>query len=386
MTQQDAQRIVEALRKGIPPDGFIEHFTVGRESQIAWLAQYVSSGRPLALLLKANYGCGKSHLLRLVRELALRHGYAVSSVTLDARSAVRFNRMDQIMGAVWRGLEVPGTVGRRGAEAFLDHVCDHMRRSQLSHDGRGKWVQISNGWRWDNQYVLSSSAVLVALRIWTRENSAKREQVADWLEHPHAHTTKWLVEYSRGRTPYILSGRHFDLRGDGYYEAWASIRTIYELARAAGLAGLVILFDEFEDVLFNLRNGEHEQAAFANLFEFYAGKQFRGMAFFAVTPGFVAKCEHLLMRKGYWQYDLSRLERLPAFEIDPLSGADLEELAVRIVDTHALAYGWHPAALVKRADITDAARRAAAMPIQDRSRQAIRAVVAHLDDALQGAE
>ena len=34
MDVSQAQRIIESLRKGIPPDGFVRHFTVGRKAEI----------------------------------------------------------------------------------------------------------------------------------------------------------------------------------------------------------------------------------------------------------------------------------------------------------------------------------------------------------------
>src|SRR4051794_20860991 len=108
MNQGEAIKAVESLRKGIPPDGHVRHFTVGRESEIDHLAVRLRKQQTGALLLKANYGSGKSHLLRFLRETGLTEGYMVSTVTLDSKSAVRFNKMNQIVGAIWRGLEVPG--------------------------------------------------------------------------------------------------------------------------------------------------------------------------------------------------------------------------------------------------------------------------------------
>ena len=96
----EAQRVVEELRKGIPPLGYTKHFTVGRTHEIETLERSLHNGDAPVLLLQANYGSGKSHLLRYIRDHALAEGYAVSFVTLDAKAGVRFNRMDQnIVGA-----------------------------------------------------------------------------------------------------------------------------------------------------------------------------------------------------------------------------------------------------------------------------------------------
>ena len=91
-----AERIIEQLRYGVPPPEYVRAFTVGRGTQLRALEKslgHPSGDRGSALLVKANYGGGKSHLLRVVREMALEAGYAVSLVVIDAQGGVRFNRM-----------------------------------------------------------------------------------------------------------------------------------------------------------------------------------------------------------------------------------------------------------------------------------------------------
>ena len=114
-----AQKVIESLRKGIPPVGLARYFTVGRKVEIEGLIQHIGNQEGTALLLNANYGSGKTHLLRFIREYALSNNYAVSTVTLDAGSAVRFNRMDQIFGAICRNIEVPQISGHKGMRPFF---------------------------------------------------------------------------------------------------------------------------------------------------------------------------------------------------------------------------------------------------------------------------
>lgn len=111
----------------------VKHFTVGRQSEVAQLLEYLRSNKPCSVLLQANYGSGKTHLLRFLRECALASGFAVSAVTLDAKSAVRFNRMDQILGAIFRNLELPSAPGVRGVRGFFDlmHSTCGGRRSRF---------------------------------------------------------------------------------------------------------------------------------------------------------------------------------------------------------------------------------------------------------------
>lgn len=94
MKTLEAERIIESLRCGTPPEGHVTEFTVGRGEEVNELKSILLSGSTNALLIKSNYGSGKTHLLRLTREMALSSGYAVSLITLDSKSGVRFNRMD----------------------------------------------------------------------------------------------------------------------------------------------------------------------------------------------------------------------------------------------------------------------------------------------------
>ena len=149
MDVSEAQYVIEALRKGIPPDGYVRYFTVGRHDEINDLTARLHDQSPGAVLLKANYGAGKSHLLRLIREDALREGYAVSTVTLDSKSAVRFNRMDQIFGAVCRGLEVPGALPRDGAgiRPFFNRICRGIEKSKTDPNAIF-WRKVTDYYEW----------------------------------------------------------------------------------------------------------------------------------------------------------------------------------------------------------------------------------------------
>ena len=282
MTETEAQRVIESLRKGIPPDGYVRSFTVGRASEIRELEAKLSEGSSDALLLQANYGAGKTHLLRYLRELALEEGFVVSTVHIDSKSAVRFNRMDQILGAVCRGIKVPGEPNAKGVPPLLDHVCEHADADF--------WQELSNGGRWDYSEELESAAMFVAVRAWANAPSDAEELldlIEDWLSQPWTYYSQRkrlyeaLVEdlRDRFREPrpdwQFYSDGVFVFNTNDYAQSWGALRDIHVLALASGLKGFVILFDEFEDVVRNLRNISYQEKAFWNLFRFFSGKDFR---------------------------------------------------------------------------------------------------------------
>lgn len=394
MTVGEAQKAIDSLRIGIPPDGYVRHFTVGRETEINQLLERLSTPQNGALLLQANYGSGKSHLLRFLREVALEEGYAVSSVTLDSRSAVRFNKMDQIVGGIWRGLEVPGRHRGPGIRAFFDRVIKSIDLSKRE-DRTSFWYRLSNRWKWDFSEVLASPAMFIALRAWKCGNNAVQDLIQDWLYQPWIYQTQRKVLYERlisGLYRYFQDQRPewqfyadevFLLHPQGYQQSWAMLRDMQTLATESGLKGVIILFDEFEDVLTNLRNIAHQESAFWNLFQFYRGNQFPGMTFFAVTPEFAFKCKLLLKQKRGWEHDCSHFDQLPTFQMSPLDFGELLALGRKILDTHGVAFRWRPGSVITNSQFREIVRNAAEVQVQDRARHTITEVVKVLDRLLE---
>ncbi len=394
MDLAQAQRVIESLRKGIPPDGFVRHFTVGRASEVTQLTDRLEDVVPGALLLKANYGSGKTHLLRFIRECALERGFAVSAATLDARGAVRFNRMDQVFGAICRNIEVPGLAGQKGIRPVLDFVVQRLESAKADRS-ESFWNELTHNWKWDFSEALDSPAVFVAIRAWATGNSTVHDRVEDWFLQPWIYRSQRRLLYSDlvgSLRPFFHDPRPerqfysdgvFCFHTQGYAQSWSALRDLQCLLCESGLKGLVLLFDEYEDVVTNLKNVAHQEAAFWNLFQFYAGKQFPGLSFYAVTPEFVEKCVKLLIDKGRWDYDYARFKAIPTFQMTPLEVEELEELAMRIMKGHGVAYDWDPDLVMRATELDKIVRKAASVQIQDRARHTIIAVVKALDRLLE---
>lgn len=398
MERLDAIRVIENLRLGLPPSGFIEHFTVGREAEIQWLSQSLDSGNGApVLLLKANYGSGKSHLLRFIREKALADGYAVSLVTLDASSGVRFNRMDQIMGAILRQIEIPPEHGEPGLRGALDFIQSKCGEGMLDEDPF--WDRLANYGEWDFSEELSCEPLFVAIRAWVHGRNETKELIIDWLQKPELYRSQRarlyarLIEEMRSkfRDPRpdweFYKSDFFLFHTDSYRSAWDALKDMHVLFENCGLRGLVILFDEFEDVLTNLTRINWQESAFWNLFLFFSGKRFPGKSFYAVTPAFTEKCKIRLLTRGRVDFDYRRFDQLPTFQMSPLGEQELSELAGRILNTHMLAFNYRiPKDRVSkiRQAMDQIVSRSVLSPVQDRARHTIREVVQYLDEGIQG--
>jgi len=394
------QRVIESLRLGIPPEGYIREFTLGRLQEIATLTTTLQQPSSTALLLKANYGSGKSHLLKFIREEALSIGYAVSLVTLDAKSAVRFNRMDQIFGAICRGIEVPNTKDK-GITAFFNWILSRSRTGKIAEN----WNRITNDQRWSYSKAIKSPSIFIALRAWESDR-VDTNLIEDWLHqvgrsegYSAAYLDRELIRkpqiyFQEGLqtngalawSSYTNKTSLFNFKHNAYAQAWDAVEDLDTLAKASNLRGLIILFDEFEDVVYNISNIEHQKAAFQNLFKFFFGSFFKSPSFFAVTPGFVEKCKHRLIMKGHWDYDYRHFDTLPTFEMSPLDENNLQKLADKIRQFHGIAYDWNSNTLSVGESLRCVVVKAASTPLQDRTRYTICEVVKCLDQLLEDNE
>lgn len=332
LTPEEAERIIESLRMGVPPMGFTLPFTVGRKAELAELKRTLTgdvvagSGR----FLKANYGSGKSHLLKVIREMALDAGYAVSFITMDASGGVRGNRMDQVLEAVCRGIELPPGGSPGLASLFRVAVNSGVDVDRVVRSG-----------------------------YWIRPNPVNYDRVADRFQR----------------------GQYFKYRSDRpqfYRQCWNALTDLHTLAKACGFKGLVLLVDEFEDVVTNLIRSDYKRAAFDNLLAFFDGEKFAGLSYFAVTPEFTIRVQvrRPLRADGSVPW-------LPSFELAPPGKADVKRLAYTIRAVHAIAYDLESDETLSNGDLDRQVDKLLGISSQDRIRQTIEGIVEALDDAVE---
>lgn len=398
----EAERIIEALRYGIPARGRVREFTVGRENQIRGLTHALenntdaasSSGK--ALLVRANWGAGKSHLLEVIREVALERGYAVTLVVANAQGGVRFNRMETILGEVCRQIEIPATA-RKGIGALFSAYAA-VKETRLPRALRDLRSDISAAETWTASDKLRSQAMYVALRAWVTCGESNRQsveaRVEDWLHNPVPYRAQRQLLYSdlvgklrdKFRDPRpdwrFYSDGVFVFNTMGHRQSWDALGDLDLIARLSGLRGLVLLIDEFEDVIQNLERRDYKQAAFLNLFKFFRG-DVPGCSYFAVTPEFAFKCKQELLSRGVFDYDFSQFDQLPAFEMAPIDTAMIVQLAQKIRQVHGIAYDWDPCTVLSDAELLTTCRTLGASPLPDRVRRAITGIVKLLDDHCQ---
>ena len=392
-----AENVIEQLRYGIPPSGASLDFTVGRDSQIRDLLQSLEREQEKgALLVHANYGSGKSHLLRVLRELALERGFAISLIVADAQGGVRFNRMDTVFGAICRELEVPDN-SAKGVGVLFD-AYRQVPESELSRSVIREREKVSSSGKWDFSDRLRAPGIYVALRAWVHEDDDRdiRDLIEDWLSSPERYRSQRKLLYQQlveGLRNSFLDSRPewqfyadeaFAFHTGGHRQAWDALADLHRISLWSGYRGLVLLVDEFEDVIQNLPRRNYQQVAFHNLFRFFAGDRFPGRAYFAVTPDFAQKCKRELLSRGVYNFDYNSFDNLPYFRLATINVHDAVILAKRIRDVHAIAYGWKAHDAIGDSAIQQHCKRQMKAERPDKIRQTIISVVELLDSRLDG--
>ncbi len=129
LPEDQAFRIISALRKGTPPDEGIDLFSVGRKELLSYfdkkLIEIKTYGVSDVKFISADFGHGKSHFLDLLQDLAHKHNFVVSKVELHS-TEVPF---DQLLAVLQRMMAKIVTPRHRinGLEALLNEWCDKVK-------------------------------------------------------------------------------------------------------------------------------------------------------------------------------------------------------------------------------------------------------------------
>ena len=396
-TPHAAEGVIEQLRFGIPPSDVSRDFTVGRDSQIHDLVRSLErTHRKRGLLIHANYGAGKSHLLRVLRELALERGFAVALIVADAQGGVRFNRMDTVFGAVCKEMEIPEHQDK--GIGVLFEAYREADESELDQSAIHERERISNKNKWDFSERLTAPGVYVALRAWVHagDDRVVQDSVKAWLSNPENYRSQRKLLYrelvTELRSHFLDTRPEWQFYADevflfhtgGHRQSWDALADLHRLAVCSGYRGLVLLVDEFEDVIQNLPRRNYQQMAFHNLFRFFAGDRFPGRAYFAVTPDFTHKCKRELLGRGVYDFDYGRFDKLPFFRLNPIEVGDVFLLARRIREVHGIAYGWNAEDVMGDPALRQHCEQLMVVEAPDKIRQAIIRVVGLLDKQLEG--
>ena len=161
---------------------------------------------------------------------------------------------------------------------------------------------ISNEERWDFSDHLRSASVFVALRAWVRANSLDvRDRIVDWLGNPDVYKSQRKLLYAElvGRLSSKFRDRRmewqfyaddvFSFHTTGHQQSWAALGDYHTIAKCSGLRGLVLLIDEFEDVIQNLNPQRFSAGRLLQSLPLFCRETISVQSLFRRDPGFRVK-------------------------------------------------------------------------------------------------
>ena len=285
LTQNIARQIIERVgSSGSPPEWGFQFFTTGLDSYLEILEQdylktFIKEGGASFKMLIGTYGGGKTHFLYNIRELAWKNGYIVSYCSLSPEESP-FYRMEKVYKTIVENLMYPLTPeelfsGRqKGIEAFLKVLCqDAKQRFDGEATNNETLVERLTNYAADIVAEIESvnftRAIREAFIALTKGNNSDFEDLLQWIK---------VDGYDRH-----IHRRFGILQPIDKGQAFSAIRSLIQWIRNLRYNGLVILFDEAEQVpsltskqrelmLNNIREliDECGHAAFKNIMIFYA--------------------------------------------------------------------------------------------------------------------
>jgi hypothetical protein len=107
-----SSHVIEALRKGIPPQRGVELYSVGHERLIEGIEKYHLTGinnHGIIRFTSGSWGAGKTHFFRLLRDVVFKHQCLVANVELNVGSAA-LNKFESIFYSIVRNIRTPDAV------------------------------------------------------------------------------------------------------------------------------------------------------------------------------------------------------------------------------------------------------------------------------------
>ena len=298
--QQDARQVVEALRKGIPPDR-VNLYSVGNEKLMKGLERFHLDGiadQGIIRFVSGSWGAGKTHFFRQVREAAFQTNCLVSNVELDVNSAA-LNKFQSVFWAIIRQVSSPSYFGHSMKAAPFGTVVQESL-AWLTTGGRNIGDEISH-----EQYTRATETLMADHGI---DIDFKKMIQKYWETFRPEAPDPTAIEQTRGEILQWFSGegtvgsyrnRFGVSKMISKENAKLMLQSLACFVRLSGYKGLVILFDEAEQTYSVMRKTALRQAhnnllSLINNIESLPGL----FLIYATTPDFFSDPKHGIVIYG----------------------------------------------------------------------------------------
>jgi hypothetical protein len=228
-----ARRAVEGLRSGVPSVAAVRALGWPYPQHVQRLDALLDSARddvpgPRGLLVKGDFGSGKSHLLGFFEQHALREHFVVSKVSVSKETPLF--KPEAVLAAAVRDSKIPGVRG-----SLLHELTPQVDFGTAAADRLVHWARSAPGMMAATLFLVQRTADLGDEELTT--------QIIDWWSGDEKLT---VPDVKKGLLRLDAQGS-FDVKVIKQVDLPALRAALTsQLIRAAGFAGWVILLDELE--------------------------------------------------------------------------------------------------------------------------------------------
>lgn len=325
----EAQEIVEAVRAGVVPRKRVGVYSVGRAKYQKALADdlaFVKDGGYKVRVLAGDWGYGKTHLLALFGEHALKEGFAVAHLELHAREAP-LEKSELIVAGIIRNTIFPGGISLESYLRRWGETSELLDRQAIE-----SWLQKTSP-------SLEFRAILRSVLA----SPASRDSGSDLT----ADAVRWLA----GGSATAALAKTTGIRGAIGPAVASDLLTSYiRFICASGSKGLILMLDEAEAITSLTRAQKRDDAnqTLKRLLD-NVDERTHFEIIFATTNKFLEDRERgARSYPALWERLRAALAasifnpRSTVLRLEPLSLPELFVLADTLQALHASAYRWSP--------------------------------------------
>jgi hypothetical protein len=341
ITAQKARQIINALKNGVVPDEDLELLCVGREREIQEFErcfEITAGGGGTVKFLNGEYGSGKSFLINVIKQKAVKSSFIVSRIQVDR--GFRFNNLEHLYYHVMHNLTL--NVTGKSVTSFESIFDLWIAKLQETSDSSKAAAEINEVMAALNRYNMSFARAFLA---YIKARVSKDRVLSDA-------TASWLM--GEKNIPAHLKAK-FDVIGSvDRLNSIDFLKAFVELIKLMGYSGLVILVDELELIMserVDIRRVSYENLR--NIIDICCSGELGSCMFvFAATDDFfdnpekgIKTYQALSQRLGD-AIDKSNSAlcdvRQPIMRLQKLSVEEFQELTDRVIEIYKLLYNFQP--------------------------------------------
>ena len=364
MDPVEAEGIIAAVRKGVPPEKGAELYSVGRDELLLYFNQTFEALKNKGIsdvkFISGDWGRGKSHFLDLLRDIALSNNFVVSEVELKS-GEVSFDQLTLV----------------------IQRIMDNLVTTQSTLNGLEGLLNVwSQNTARESENNLFSTLETLGIDGDMRAKIIQYRRYRNAPEGPQFEKCLQALRWFQGR--------------ETKTQTWTNVprflKSFINFVRYAGYSGLIILLDEAEAIT-SLSRISKVDVANENVRQIIDNDQGTKYFYlvFASTPSFLGG-EHEHGAQSYpalWRRIRDQLPDLVSksyknviVELPELSEAQLADVAIKLKALYQISHGKSIRA-VTESNLKTLANYV--MTHQDRSiGTLVRSAVYILDNAIEG--